>query len=102
MQTPTDSMLEQLARSFNVLGEFTRLRILRSVCHGEKGVADIVAEVGSSQTNISRHLGVMHRTGILARRRTGSHVFYSVADPIYTDVCQMLCARLTPARRQEN
>jgi DNA-binding transcriptional ArsR family regulator len=91
---PPDLILEQVARSFAVLGELTRLRILRCVCHDEKCVADIVAEVGSSQTNISRHLGVMHRSGILARRRTGSLIYYSVADPVYTDLCQTLCKKI--------
>ena len=85
--------MEQVARCFSVLGELTRLRILRSVCHEEKCVADIVADVGSSQTNVSRHLGVMHRAGVLARRRTGSLVYYSVADPVFTELCKTLCSK---------
>lgn len=90
---PPDQVMEQVARCFSVLGELTRLRILRSVCHEEKCVADIVVEVGSSQTNVSRHLGVMHRAGILARRRTGSLIYYSVADPVFTDLCKTLCGK---------
>ncbi|MFT5644105.1 MAG: DNA-binding transcriptional ArsR family regulator [Janthinobacterium sp.] len=88
-----DSVLDNVARCFSVLGEPTRLRILRSVCHGEKCVADIVAEVGSSQTNISRHLGVMYHSGVLGRRRDGSQVFYMIADPIFIEVCRTLCSK---------
>lgn len=90
---PPDSVLEQVARCFTVLGEMTRLRILRSVCHEERCVADIVIEVGSSQTNVSRHLGVMHRAGVLVRRRTGNLVFYAVADPVFTELCKTLCIK---------
>lgn len=91
---PPEAIFEHVARCFRVLGELTRLRILRCVCHDEKCVADIVAEVGSSQTNISRHLGVMYHSGILSRRRTGSLIYYSVANPVFTEVCQTLCANL--------
>lgn len=90
---PSEQILEQVARCLSVLGEMTRLRILRSVCHSEKCVADIVAEVGSSQTNVSRHLGVMYRAGVLVRRRTGSTIYYAVADPVFTEVCKTLCSK---------
>ena len=54
---------------FAVLSEPTRLKIMHAVCNGEKTVSQIVAETGATQTNISRHLGLMHRHGVLARRR---------------------------------
>lgn len=92
-----DEILENVARCFNVLGEPTRLKIFRSVCHGEKCVTDIVTEVGSSQTNISRHLGVMYHSGILARQRNGSQMFYSVADPVFIEVCRTLCMKFIVA-----
>jgi DNA-binding transcriptional ArsR family regulator len=90
---PPEPVLAHMARCFTVLGELTRLRILRSVCHEEKCVADIVAEVGSSQTNVSRHLGVMHRAGVLVRRRDGSMIYYAVADPVFTELCKTLCSK---------
>ena len=88
-----DSVLENVARCFNILGEPTRLKIFRSVCHGERCVSDIVAEVGSSQTNISRHLGVMYHAGVLGRRRDGSQMFYFVGDPVFVDICRTLCGK---------
>lgn len=92
----SDSVLGNVARCFSILGEPTRLKIFRSVCHGERCVSDIVEEVGSSQTNVSRHLGVMYHAGVLAFRRDGSQKFYSVADPVFVDICRMLCAKFMP------
>jgi DNA-binding transcriptional ArsR family regulator len=88
-----DNVLDHVARCFSVLGEPTRLKILRAVCHGERCVADIVLEVGSTQTNTSRHLGVMHMAGILQRRREGTQVFYSAADPVYLELCRTMCSK---------
>ena len=83
---PPDHITEQVGGCFSVLGERTRLRILRSVCHEEKCVADIVADVGSSQTNVSRHLGVMHRAGVGACLRTGSLVYCEIAYRVYLTI----------------
>lgn len=89
-----DPVFHAVAAYFSVLSEPTRLKIMHAVCTDEKTVSQIVAETGSTQTNISRHLGLMHRHGVLARRRNGTQVLYSVADPTMVDLCRSVCNRI--------
>jgi DNA-binding transcriptional ArsR family regulator len=102
-----DPVFSAVAAYFSVLSEPTRLKIMHAVCNGERTVNDIVAQTGATQTNVSRHLGLMHRQGVLARRRAGTQVLYSVADPTMVELCRTVCNRIAgtiderrPLRRQ--
>ena len=92
--TETDEVFEQVARYFLILSEPARLRILHSICQAEKSVGEIVDETSLSQTNVSRHLGLMYQAGVLRRRREGAQVFYGVTDATLTDVCRAVCVRV--------
>jgi DNA-binding transcriptional ArsR family regulator len=102
-----DPVFDAVAAYFSVLSEPTRLKIMHAVCNAERSVSEIVEETGASQTNVSRHLGLMHRHGVLLRRRVGTQVFYRVADPTMVDLCRTVCNRIAgsiderrPLRRQ--
>ena len=84
----------QVASYFNVLSEPARLRILYSVCNGEKSVSEVVEMCGTSQANISRHLLALHKAGILMRRKEGVTVYYSIADNATGEMCQTVCAKI--------
>ena len=87
-------VFESVARYFSLLSEPTRLRIMHCICQDEKAVNQIVEETGATQTNVSRHLAMMYRGGVLTRRREGSQVFYKVGDPAFTDICRTVCVRV--------
>ena len=89
-----DAMFDSAARYFLALAEPTRLRILHIVCQNELSVNEIVVASGLSQSNVSRHLGLMHRMGVLRRRRDGAQVFYTVSDESVTDICRAVCVRV--------
>jgi DNA-binding transcriptional ArsR family regulator len=89
-----DPVFDAVAAYFSILSEPTRLKIMHAVCSGERPVSEIVAETGATQTNISRHLGLMHRHGVLARRREGTQILYRVADPTMVDLCRSVCNRI--------
>ena len=89
-----DPVFDAVAAYFSVLSEPTRLKIMHAVCTGEKTVGEIVAETGATQTNVSRHLGMMYRHGVLTRRRVGTQVIYSVADPTMIELCRTVCNRI--------
>lgn len=78
---PADRVFETAAELFGMLSTPTRLRIVCALCEGEKNVGDLMHRVGVSQPNISQHLGVLYRGGILGRRRAGSQVFYRIVSP---------------------
>lgn len=88
------AVFESVARYFSLLSEPTRLRIMHAICQDEKSVNQIVEETGVSQTNVSRHLGMMYQGGVLSRRREGSQVFYCVSDTSFTDLCRTVCVRV--------
>lgn len=70
------------ARLFHGLSDPTRLAILLSLLDGERRVADIVERVGSSQPNVSNHLGCLKGCGlVIDRPGERRQVFYSIARP---------------------
>lgn len=85
---------DAVAAYFSVLSEPTRLRIMHAICEEEKTVSQIVEELGATQTNISRHLNLMHRSGVLARRKEGNQVHYRAADPAMVEICRSFCNRI--------
>ena len=89
-----DPVFHTVAGYFGVLAEPTRLKIMHALCLGEKTVSGIVEETGATQTNVSRHLGLMHRHGMVARRKVGTLVYYSVADPTMIELCREVCNRI--------
>jgi DNA-binding transcriptional ArsR family regulator len=89
-----DEVFDSVARYFSLLAEPTRLKILHSICHDERSVSNIVAATGATQTNVSRHLSLMHQAGVVSRRRDGSTVYYKVLDPEFAEVCRNVCVRL--------
>lgn len=88
-------VFEAVARYFSLLGEPTRLRILHSICQDEKCVSDIITETGATQTNVSRHLGMMYQAGMLSRRRDGNQIYYRVADQVFIELCRAVCKQIT-------
>ncbi|HEY5895933.1 MAG TPA: metalloregulator ArsR/SmtB family transcription factor [Burkholderiales bacterium] len=89
-----EHVFQAVAGYFGVLSEPTRLKIMHALCQGEKTVSQIVAETAGTQTNISRHLGVMYRHRVLKRRKEGTQVVYSVADPTMVELCRSVCNRI--------
>ena len=71
---------------FRSLGDPTRLGILQALGAGEKRVTDLVAELGSSQPNISGHLSCLKDCGLVADRPQGRAVLYRLARPELFDV----------------
>jgi ArsR family transcriptional regulator len=86
--------IELISRRFAVLSEPMRLRLIHALFDGEKNVTALVQEIGSTQANISRHLQTLTHANILARRKEGLQVFYSIADPSIVKLCELVCGSL--------
>lgn len=89
-----EKVFERVAQYFNVLSEPARLRIMYTICSGEKSVSEVIRLCGSSQANVSRHLTLLYKAGILMRRKEGTTVFYSIADETTVEMCQTVCAKI--------
>jgi ArsR family transcriptional regulator len=90
----TDEALAMIARRFAVLSEPMRLRLLHSLFDGEKSVGNLIELSGGTQANVSRHLQTLADAGLLARRKEGLQVFYSIADPSVFPLCELVCGSL--------
>jgi ArsR family transcriptional regulator len=81
-----------VAERFRILGEPVRIRILQVLQDGERNVSDLVAAIGSTQPNVSKHLRILQESGIVARRQQGNLVYYEIADPSVLDLCDAVCS----------
>ena len=87
----SDQALDLIAARFRVLGESSRLKLIHSLQDGEKSVTDLIRATGLTQANASRHLHTLTGAGILARRKEGLKVLYSIADPGIFKLCDLVC-----------
>lgn len=88
------ALFDKASEYFALLSEPSRLRILQVICNTECSVQQVVELTGLPQPNVSRHLSLLHRSGVLGRRRAGTSVFYRVTDELLTELCRVVCARL--------
>lgn len=75
------------AELFKTLGHPARIRILELLTQGERSVSDLQPHVGLEASHLSQQLGVLRRAGVVAARRQGTSVIYSVASP---DVAELM------------
>ncbi|MFI5954050.1 ArsR/SmtB family transcription factor [Cryptosporangium sp. NPDC051539] len=74
--------LHQLkAEFFKTLGHPARIRVLELLSRREHAVSEMVPEVGVEAANLSQHLAVLRRTGLVTTRKEGSTVYYSLTSP---------------------
>lgn len=96
-----DQLFLRVSRYFGLLSEPTRLKILHTLCDGERPVTDIVAAIGSTQANISRHLNTMYRSEVLARRKDGNMVYYRIEDDVCVALCKVVCNQVAGSMGDE-
>jgi ArsR family transcriptional regulator, lead/cadmium/zinc/bismuth-responsive transcriptional repressor len=71
---------EELAATFAVLGDPTRVRLVDALAHGELCVSDLSAVVGLSESAVSHQLRLLRSLRIVRARRAGRQVYYQLDD----------------------
>src|SRR2546422_1544383 len=66
---------------FKALADRTRLRLISLIGDSEVCVCFLVEILKTSQPKVSRHLAYLRRAGIVAARREGKWMHYSLAAP---------------------
>ena len=61
---------------FKGLADINRLRIMNLLLTGELCGCDIQYVIGVTQSNVSRHLTYLKRSGLVADRRAGYRIYY--------------------------
>ena len=87
-------VFEKAAELFAVLSTPIRLRIISELCQGEKNVGQLHERIGVTQPNMSQHLNLLYRAGLLGKRRQGAQVFYRIADETAVMVCRAVCTQV--------
>lgn len=75
-----------------MLSASSRLRLLTALCESELCVGELAAALDMSQPTVSQQLSLMFRSGLLARRKDGSQVYYSVEPKAREFLCRAVHA----------
>ena len=78
MSTP---LYQLKAEFFKTLGHPARIRVLELLGQRELAVSELLPEVGVEATNLSQHLAVLRRAGLVVTRKDGAAVYYSLTSP---------------------
>jgi DNA-binding transcriptional ArsR family regulator len=89
-----DDLIELIACRFHVLADPTRIKLLDLLSGRESSVQELTDAIGSTQQNVSKHLGVLRREGIVRRRKRGNYSYYSIAAEGVFALCEDVCGGL--------
>ncbi len=78
-------LFEKQAEIAKAIAHPFRIAIINCLKDGEQCVCDIAEYVGSERSNISRHLSVMAKAGLLEYRKEGLKVIYKLRTPCILD-----------------
>jgi ArsR family transcriptional regulator, arsenate/arsenite/antimonite-responsive transcriptional repressor len=67
-----------LLQRFQAVAEETRFRIVQRLAGGERCVCDLQEELDAAQSRLSFHLKKLKEAGVVADRREGRRVYYSL------------------------
>ena len=93
-ELPPEAMRE-VAAYFQALSEPTRLQILNLLREGERNVGDLAQLCGFTAANVSRHLALLTKHGLVARESRGTSVYYHIADPSVYELCDLVCGSIS-------
>ena len=98
MQHLSDAALAHVAAYFRVLGEPTRLHILQCLDGQECNVGELAQLCDCSAANISRHMALLTRHGLVQREVRGHCTYYRLADTSLDLLCDVVYAHLAGQR----
>ncbi len=94
MDAPDDRALAHVADYFRALSEPLRLKLLNALREGPRNVGDLTELLGCSQANVSKHLALLAKIGLVERQSRGTSVYYQIADPRTYELCDLVCGQI--------
>jgi ArsR family transcriptional regulator len=86
-------LLEEQAAIFAALGDPTRLKLMRHLCHDCRGkpvcVNYLATVLGISSSGVSQHLRILKAAGLVSSQRRGFYVHYSINPDAHARCCRM-------------
>lgn len=76
----SDMLLELLTRRMRLLADPRKVRLLLELEQGEACVQRLADDLGVAHKIVSQNLNILHRDGLVSRRRQGSMMMYQLMD----------------------
>lgn len=92
--TESDQVFESAAEVFRVMSAPMRLKIIASLCNGEKNVGELLGEVATTQPNMSQHLNTLYQAGVVGKRRDGVQIYYRIINDRVVTLCRAVCTQI--------
>lgn len=89
-----DTVFDSVAELFSLLSTPVRLKIISALCHGEKNVTQLLAEIETTQPNMSQHLSTLYRAGVLGKRRDSTQIYYRLQSERVATLCRAVCTQV--------
>ena len=90
----SDEVFELAAEVFRVMSAPMRLKIIASLCNGEKNVSELLSEIDTTQPNMSQHLNTLYQAGVLGKRREGVQIYYRITNDRVVTLCRAVCTQI--------
>jgi DNA-binding transcriptional ArsR family regulator len=90
----SDEVFELAAEIFRVMSAPMRLKIISSLCNGEKNVSELLSEIDTTQPNMSQHLNTLYQAGVLGKRRDGVQIYYRITNDRVVTLCRAVCTQI--------
>ena len=86
--------LQEVAAYFQALSEPTRLQLLNYLREGERNVGELAELCGYTAANVSRHLAMLAKHGLVVRETRGTSVYYRITDQKVYALCDLVCGNI--------
>ena len=90
----SDEVFELAAEVFRVMSAPMRLKIIASLCNGERNVSELLSEIDTTQPNMSQHLNTLYQAGVLGKRREGVQIYYRIVNDRVVTLCRAVCTQI--------
>ncbi|MCL6565586.1 MAG: metalloregulator ArsR/SmtB family transcription factor [Acidobacteriia bacterium] len=85
-----EAIFKLQAQICRVLGHPRRLQILDLLAQGERSNAELLQILGTSKVNLSQHLALLRRVGLVESRQQGRQIFHRLAIEEVEHACRVI------------
>ena len=78
------------AAVFGALSNPTRHELMHLLCKGPCRPSELADALEVSRPNVSQHLALLQREGLIKRSRRGTGVLWEIVDPRLSQACELL------------
>ena len=85
-----EKIFEMQCEICKALAHPLRLAIVNRLNAGETAASDLITDLGISKANLSKHISLLVRNGIVESPRHGRQLFYNLIDPEIHKACAIM------------